>query len=180
MMLTAAGVGLKTAKTIGGVLSAISTVSSLVGGLNSASAAEATAQRNAAQLEENARSERVMGSVQAARQRRRARQMLARQEAGFAESGALSGTAFGALDQSAFNAELDALTLQYEGDLRGQGYQAQADMQRHEGSQRGRALRAGAYGSALGGVMSFDPLNFGVDDAAVSGGGFLSRRPFTA
>lgn len=179
MLLGAVGGAAGGLGSLGTILGVVQMGLEFVGGMQQASQAKKIANFNAAQMEENARQERMMGSVQASRERRRNRAVLASQTASFADAGALSGTAYGALDQSAVNQEMDALTLEYQGYLRGLNLENQAQVTRYEGQQRANSIRAGAIGGALGGIMSFDPLNVGGSASTPSSSaGFLSRSPF--
>lgn len=64
--------------------------------------------------------------------RRHARQILGKQRAAIAESGAgFGGTYAGVIDQSAANAELDALNARYQGDIESRGLLAQAEQARY-------------------------------------------------
>ncbi len=62
-------------------------------------------------------------------QRREARRIIARQRAGLAESGVDStvGSALDILDQSSVEAELDAMTIRYEGELARRNLQLEGD-----------------------------------------------------
>lgn len=68
-------------------------------------------------------------------QRREARQVLSTQAAAMAQSG-MSGSQAGKLvKQSALNAELDALNIRYQGQLKKSGLSADADSTRQQGRQ---------------------------------------------
>ncbi len=83
-------------------------------------------------------------------QRRRGRSILARQRAAIAESGIGFGGSSERLQQdSAVQAELDALNVRYEGRLRGLGLQSEARMAR----SRGRGAMAGGFLSAAGELL---------------------------
>lgn len=175
LMLGAAGLAgassgvISTLQTVGTVLSAASTGAQLIGGLRQADQSERIAQWNAANLHERAREEELSGAVDAARLRRRNRAENARQFAAFSATGGATGTAYDVLDASAVNRELDALTLQFNGQQRGRSLDAQAGAALYQGQAQATAARAGAYGGAFGSVMSLDPLNFdGGDDNALS------------
>lgn len=83
-------------------------------------------------------------------QRRRSRSILARQRAAIAESGIGFGGSSETLQQdSAVQAELDALNVRYEGRMRGLGLQTEAKF----ASSRGQGARAGGYLSAAGQLL---------------------------
>jgi len=83
-------------------------------------------------------------------QRRRNRSILARQRTAIAESGiGFGGSAERLQQDSAVQAELDALNVRYEGRLRGLGFQNEARFAR----SRGRAASAGGYLSAAGSLL---------------------------
>lgn len=82
--------------------------------------------------------------------RRRSRSILARQRAAIAESGIGFGGSSEVLQQdSAVQAELDALNVRYEGRLRGLGLRADANI----ASQRGRNAMTGSVLSATGQLL---------------------------
>lgn len=79
--------------------------------------------------------------------RRSSREALGRQAAAFGAAGVgYGGSSAGALDQSAVNQELDALTTRYKGAVTGWGYGAQSSILRSQGNQdlAGSALLAGS------------------------------------
>ncbi len=82
--------------------------------------------------------------------RRRNRSILARQRAAIAESGIGFGGSSETLQQdSAVQAELDALNLRYEGRMRGLGFRADANIAR----QRSSNAMAGGFLSASGQLL---------------------------
>lgn len=132
----------------------------LVGGMQQAAQAEAIGEWNARNAEERAKEERIQGAIEAARLRRQDRSRSAQQFAAFSSTGGASGTAYDVMDASAVNAELDALTLEYNGDRRGAALEAQAATTRYESQALASQYRTGAFGGALGTVATLDPLNF--------------------
>ncbi len=160
--LTAAGVGAKTAAAIGSGLSIASTGLSVFSAISQGNAQADAAKAQAGILESRANSERVAASVNAERERRRARQRQSAQRGMAIESlggGALQvGTTQGVLDQAAVYDELDALTIKYNGDLRASGFDAQADQSR---AQAG-GFRSAGYLKAATALTDFipsDPFN---------------------
>ncbi len=145
------------------VMSAISAIQQA----NSQSAAYKSQQQaadyNAAILTQNAASERAAANQREEAQRREARQILGSQRASFAQAGTgLSGSAADVMAESATNAELDALTLRYEGDMRARGLLAEAEGEKFQGRVAGanakQAKTAGymnAVGSILGGAGNY-------------------------
>lgn len=90
----------------------------------------------------NARVLRMQGKVaeeqalvSEAAQRRENQQFLGKQAAAFAESGVgYGGSALDVMNQSATEAELDALTIRYKGQLAKYGYNTDAELARREGN----------------------------------------------
>lgn len=90
----------------------------------------------------NARVLRMQGKVaeeqalvSEAGQRRENQQFLGKQAAAFAESGVgYGGSALDVMSQSAKEAELDALTIRYKGQLAKFGYQTDAELAKREGN----------------------------------------------
>jgi hypothetical protein len=147
-----------------------STAMQAIGAIQSANAQaasyrsqKAASDYNAAVLDQNAGIERSQANAREEAQRREARQILGSQRAAFAQSGTgLSGSAADVMAQSARDAELDALTLRYEGDMRARGLMAEAEGERYQGRvaemNASNAKTSGylnAAGSILGGVGSY-------------------------
>lgn len=91
--------------------------------------------------------------------RRSTREVIGRQAAAFGGANVgYDGSSETALDQSAVNAELDALNTRYKGAITGWGYGAQAQVDQWEGKQAvATALLAGASAMAKGSSYSFAP-----------------------
>lgn len=109
----------------------------LMSGMNQAAGYETSA--NASEL--NARTAELQGDQARAaaasdelRERRQNAQRLGEQRAAFGESGfdPSSGSAIDVQQQSARNAEMNALQLRYEGMLRGNAYDSQAGIFRYQ------------------------------------------------
>lgn len=83
-------------------------------------------------------------------QRRQNREVLARQRAAVGESGFTSGGSFQKVEeQSAVEAELDALNIRYGGQLRRQG----SLVQRDTAKARGKAITRSGYMKAAGQLL---------------------------
>jgi hypothetical protein len=138
------------------LLSVASTAMSAIGAIQQGNNAKAAADYNAGIMEQNATIERQQATAREETQRRQARQILGEQRAGFSQAGiGLGGSASDIMDESATNAELDALTLRYEGDLRARGLMAQAESERFQGRNARTAGYMGAAGSILGGIGGY-------------------------
>jgi hypothetical protein len=91
-------------------------------------------------------------------QRRGTRQVLGQQRAALAQAGiGMGGSALDIEEQSADRAELDALTMRYEGDLRSKGLLAAAEGAEYEGRAAiaaGQNAMTGAYLSAGASLLS--------------------------
>ena len=110
-----------------------------VGAIQQGKAAEANAQSQAnaarynAQVKEmQAGVERQQANVREDQQRRKARQILGQQQAAVAQSGTgFMGSNIDVIDQSSYAAELDALTIRYEGEMRAKGLLAEAEQEEY-------------------------------------------------
>ena len=148
------------AATISTVASVASAGVGAVGAIAGAQSQSAQIEANAKQMEQAASDRRVASSVEAEKLRRKQRVALSRDGAMMAEAGAMSGTSLDLLDQNRVSAELDALTVQYNGETAASGLDRQAELDRAEAS----GVRTGGYLTAAGrvgtGIGSIDPLNF--------------------
>ena len=124
-----------------------------IGAIQQGNASQAAANRNAEMLDRNAGIEREQANQREESKRREARQVLGAQRAAFAQSGGgMGGSAADVMQQSSVNAELDALTLRYEGDLRARGMEAEAASERYAGKVAKRQGYMQAVGSILSGA----------------------------
>lgn len=149
-----------------GVLMAASTAMTAAGAIQQgqAAAAQGRAQQQAQQYnavvkEQNAALARQQAGAREEQQRRQARQVLGQQQAALAQAGI--GVGFGsALDieeQSMVRAELDALTIAYEGELQAKGLLAAAQQDLYYGEvakARGENERTASYMSAGASILS--------------------------
>lgn len=127
-----------------------------IGQLQQGQAANATAKYNATILEQNAQVERQQANAREEQQRRQAGQILGQQRAAFAQAGGgMGGSALDVATQSGRDAELDALTLRYEGGLRARGLESEASMERFAGKQALKQSRMAAIGTILGGAGDY-------------------------
>ena len=86
-------------------------------------------------------------------QRKNAREFLGRQAAAFAEGG--SGSGAQVMNQSAINAELDALNVRYRGQLSKFGYKYNARSLEEEGSAKSKSANLSAGASLLRGASNY-------------------------
>lgn len=133
---------------------AMSAVGAVAGGYAQKSQAEAqakAAEYNANLTKMQADVERSQSAAREEQQLRRGRQVLGAQRAAIAQAGAgFGGSMADIMEESATAAELDALTMRYEGDLRSKGLLAQA-----EGDLYGaRAARAAGKQAVKAGWIS--------------------------
>lgn len=139
MIVLAAGTALKT-----------------VGQLQAADAQSQTARYNAKMANQQAEVERQQTLAREEAQRRQAAQVLGQQRAAFAQSGGgMGGSAADVMQQSSAMAELDALTIRYEGDLRARGLDAQAEQERFAARTARKQGYFQAAGTILGGVGDY-------------------------
>lgn len=111
---------------------------------------------NASILNQNARIERQQADAREEAKRRETAMILGTQRAAFAQAGAgLDGSAADVMKQSATNAELDALTLRYEGDLRARGLKEQAKQEKYAAKTAITQSYFNTAGSILSGIGSY-------------------------
>jgi hypothetical protein len=125
--------------------------------------AQGQAQQNAANY--NARMKEIEAGItreqtnaREEQQRRQARQVMGRQRAAVAQAGiGWGGSALDIMEESATFAELDALTIRYEGDLKAKGLLAEAEYDRYSGAvaaAMGKAAKKASYVSAAASLLS--------------------------
>ena len=85
-------------------------------------------------------------------QRKASREFLGRQAAAFSEAGVGPGSSTAVMNQSAINAELDALNVRYRGKLVKFGYDYNANSTMIEGQTKRRNANLAAGGSLLRGA----------------------------
>lgn len=90
-----------------------------------------------------------------ATQRRSSRQFLGRQAAAFAEAGVGPGSSTAIMDQSAINAELDALNIRYKGQLTKYGYSYNSKSSLKEGRSAANNANLMAGATLLKGVSNY-------------------------
>lgn len=179
-----------------GILLAASTAVSAAGAISAgqAAAAQANAQNeaqkyNAAIKEQNAVLARQQAGAREEQSRRQSRQLLGQQQAALAQAGI--GVGFGsALDieeQSAVRAELDALTIAYEGELQAKGLLAAAQqdlfygqMAKAKGENERNASYISAGASILSGAAQYGSMSGGFSGGGSTGGGYDSGYRATA
>ncbi len=148
-----------------GAMLAASAAVSAVGAIQQGMAAQAQAKSaqdaanyNATIKRQQAASELQQANAREEQQRRGTRQVLGEQRAALAQAGiGLGGSALDIEKQSADRAELDALTMRYEGDLRAKGLLAAAEGAEYEGRAAiaaGQNAMTGAYLSAGASLLS--------------------------
>jgi len=159
---TALGASASTAATIGTVATVASVVLPVLGAVKGNKEAKA----QASEFTRQATEARVASSIEAEKLRRKNRIKQSSDRVSFAEGGALSGTAFGVLDQNAVAQELDALTVEFRGEQQGTSADFQAQQARKSASPL-NVLTAG-----IGALNQVDPLNL------PSGGGSVFNPLF--
>lgn len=107
---------------------------------------------------QNARVARQQANAREEAQRRQAKQVLGEQRAALAQAGiGLSGSAADVYQQSATNAELDALNIRYEGELQARGLLAQSELNTYQGKasrMNAGSARRGGYTNAAATILS--------------------------
>ena len=152
---TALGASAATAGTVGALAAsaAVGTVGSIYAGGQAAAAAEGQANIAA----QNARTAQMQANAREDQQRRSSALQLGEQRAGAAQSGFDSGTgSFAELQgQSAGNAELDALTARYTGQLQSLSLQNEASGLRRQASASRTQGYLNAFGTLVGGAAKY-------------------------
>lgn len=134
--------------TIGLVLA--SGAASALGSVVAGEAANQASQYNAQVAEQNAERVRTEAAAKAERSVRQSRQVLGTQRAAVAQSGfGFTGSMSDLITTSETNADLDALTIAYEGEAAARGYQNQAQLDRMQGKNAKTAGYIGAATSLL-------------------------------
>lgn len=136
------------------------------GQIKQGQAAEEAAKYNATMSRNNADAALTQAKMQEDEARRKSRGQLGQIRANYAASGVqLEGSPLDVLEMSAKNAEMDALTIRYSGDLRARGLNNEANLYEMEGRNaiesslwaaggtllRGAASAAGAFGGGAAG-----------------------------
>ena len=123
------------------------------GQIQQGKAAKRAAEYNAAVQRNQAIAARQKAEFDADRQRQVAAAQRSQARAGFAKGGvALEGTPLLVLESSAEQAELDAQTILYGGEVQGTGYEAQAGLSELEGASAQQAGYIGAGTTLLTGA----------------------------
>lgn len=119
-----------------------------IGSVQQGNAAKSAANYNARVAENNATLARQQAAAQEEQHRRLARRQLGQMRAAYGASGVtMEGSPLDILAQSAKDAELDALNIRYGGELKAQGLESEAVLERYRGES---AQRAGYMGAATG------------------------------
>jgi hypothetical protein len=122
-----------------------------VGAIYEANAKAGAAEYSAKVNEQNATYAMQQGAEDERRARIMGRKVLGGMRAGFGASGiTLEGSATDALEESASNAELDALTVRHGAELKAYGYQNEARLDRY----RAKTARTGGYFGAASSIIS--------------------------
>lgn len=107
------------------------TVMAVMGALQQGKAASNAAKHNAAVNDRNALIARQQAEEDVNRQRRDTRRRMGSIRARYGASGVtLEGSPLDVIEDSAAEAELDALTIQHQGELKAQGFDINASMDR--------------------------------------------------
>ena len=111
---------------------------------------------NAKTLENQALTAQEQANAAEERQRRIARQQEGALRASLNQTGSGGGTGVGVLEQSSVNAELDALNLRYEGQIKATALEDEAKLNRYQAVAKrieGKNAKRGGYLSAVGSLL---------------------------
>ena len=143
------------------IVAAVGVVSSL---------SQAQQQKSAAKYNEKLAENQAVGARQEAaaaadRQQRQSAKTIGTMQASYAASGvSTEGSPLEVLEESARNAELDRLTILWNGEGRAQGYQNTAELER----SRGKNAMASGYLSAAGSVVKGFAMSGGASTASTT------------
>ncbi len=128
------------------ILAGVGTAVQMIGSLREGNAQAAAAEANAQAADARARSERQIGTFEAARERRLQRRSMAQELVNASAQGtALTGQPIDLLSDSARQAQLDLDAIRFNAETRAVGFETQADFDRFEARQArtGGIVRAG-------------------------------------
>lgn len=134
----------------------LSTAFSVVGAISQGRQEKKAAEYNAAVARNNAIAARQQAAANAQAQDREARRRIGAARAGYGASGvALEGSPLDIIEQSAMEAELDRQNILYAGDLKAQGFENTAELERSRGknAMTGAIFKAGS--SLLTGTTNY-------------------------
>lgn len=154
------------------IMTVASSAMSAMGAIQQGQAAEAEAQARANALRRDALIkqmqagvERQQANLREEQQRRQSRGLLGKQRAAVAQAGVgFGGSALDVMEDSANKAELDALTIRYEGDIRSRGLLADAEGDRYAAEVaivKGKNAKKAAYISAGASILSGAAAGYG-------------------
>lgn len=133
------------------IIMAVGTVVSTISTIKQGEAAAEAANKQAALAEQAAADSRNQAEQQEKRQRILNKKSLGDIRANMAASGIqLEGTPLDVLQESATNAELDAIAIRHGGEMRARSYQGEAELSRYRGS----SYRDAAYMSGVGELLT--------------------------
>lgn len=154
-LMLAMGASAGAASAVGAVSTVAGAVLPIMGALQQGR----ERQKQAAEFERSAAEKRVMAGVEAAKARREGRFRQSRDLVSMAEGGVLSGTSLGVLDQNAVMRELDALTVEFQGEQAGRADDFST-------SQYRKSNVLNVFSAAVEGFSSMDPLNLAPNGGA--------------
>jgi hypothetical protein len=126
---------------------------SAYGQLYSGQAAKQAGEYNAAMSERNAMLARQKAAEDERVFRTQTRRKMGEMRAAIGASGVTTeGSPFEVLEDSAAQAEMDALRIRYSGEMQATNFMADAQLQRYQGSASQTGSYFGAAGSLLGGL----------------------------
>jgi DNA repair ATPase RecN len=126
---------------------------SAIGQLKQGDAAKKAGDMNAANARQNASDAIEQARLNEVQQRKDSYKVISSARADYGASGAtLEGSPMDVLEQSSRNAELDALTIRYGGQVRANAYERDAKISEMEGNAARSTSRLAAAGTFLSGV----------------------------
>lgn len=127
------------------VFTGIGGLVSTVGQIRQGNAAANAANYNASMAEQNAAQVEAQAAEEERRSRLNAKKELGSARANYGASGVqIDGSALDVLQESAANAELDALTIKHSGAVKAQMFRNEAALSRYEGKEQKRGSRLAA------------------------------------
>jgi ABC-type Zn uptake system ZnuABC Zn-binding protein ZnuA len=131
-------------------------VVSAVGQLNQADRQASQMEANAAINEQNAQTYKAQAAEQERKQRQHLQAVLGQQRTAIGKSGVtMAGTPLLVAEDMTGTAELDALTIRYNGQMKANAEKYSASVNRWQASETKSAARLSAFVTVLGGAASY-------------------------
>lgn len=127
----------------------------VVGTIQESQSKIAAAEYNAGVASENANQTRIASNEQERQFRVSSRKQLGQMRANYSASGVtLEGSPLDVLEESAMNAELDALQLRHGGEVKARAFENEMNIEKFKAKQAKSGMYLGAGGALLSGIST--------------------------